>query len=113
MPKQPKKDELGRLGKTQKKTPIHTNSLLKAIEVETRVSKGLAARQAAGSPSASNPAPDAAQGTEAGLAKLQLKVCTALLSAVIIHLVAGLGSKSDLLCTDKNNISESQDDPVS
>lgn len=49
---------------------------------------------------------------EAGLAKLELKACTVLLSAVIIHLVAVLGSKSDLLCTDKNNIYESQDDPV-
>lgn len=50
---------------------------------------------------------------EAGLARLLLKACTTLLSAVIIHLAAVLGSKSDLLCTDKNNIYESQNDPVS
>lgn len=96
-----------------KKNPKHINSLLKATEGETRVLNNLAARPPSGSPRASNPAPDAAQGMEAGLAKLELKACTALLSAVIIHLVAVFGSKSDLLCTDKNNIYESQDDPVS
>lgn len=64
-------------------------------------------------PGLPTPASDVAQGVEAGLARLQLKACTTLLSAVIIHLVAVLGSKSDLLCSDKNNIYESGADPVS
>lgn len=104
MPKQLKKDELGRLAKPNKPTEQTSTACWRATEVETPVLKNLAARPPSGSPRPSNPAPDAALGMEPGLAELELEACTALLSAVITHLDAVLGSKSDLLCADKNNI---------
>lgn len=107
MPKQLKKDELGRLGKIQK-TKTHPQPAKNHRSGNTGAEQPGCQASFRFSPSF-KPSAGIAQGTEAGRVMLELKACTALLSAVIIHLVAVLGSKPDLLCTDKNNIYESQD----
>lgn len=107
MPKDLKKDELGRLGRIQK-TKTHQQPAKRHRSGNTGVEQPGCQASFRLSPSF-KPSAGVAPGTEAERATLELKACTTLLSAVIIHLVAGLGSKSDLLCTDKNNIYESQD----